>query len=69
MGQPETIDAVRRQLQLLLVGGSEEEFASLHELLVGTSNDPLWLEDVASPEDVLNQLGKEDYDLLLSIAN
>ena len=40
MGQPETTDAVRRQLQLLLVGGSEEEFASLHELLVGTSNGP-----------------------------
>lgn len=40
MGQPETTDAVRRQLQLLLVGGSEEELASLHELLVGTSNAP-----------------------------
>jgi DNA-binding NtrC family response regulator len=66
MGQPETTDAVRRQLQLLLVGGSEEEFASLHELLVGTSNGPLRLEHAASPEDVLNRLGKEDYDLLLS---
>jgi hypothetical protein len=64
MGQPETTDAVRRQLQLLLVGGSEEEFASLHELLVGTSNGPLRLEHAASPEDVLNQLGKEDYHLL-----
>ncbi len=69
MGQPKTTDAVRRQLQLLLVGGSEEEFASLHELLVGTSNDPLRLEHAASPEDVLNQLRKEDYGLLLSIAN
>ena len=58
MGQPETTDAVRRQLQLLLVGGSEEEFASLHELLVGTSNGPLRLEHAASPEDGLNQLGK-----------
>jgi CheY-like chemotaxis protein len=66
MGQPETTDAVRRQLQLLLVGGSEEEFASLHELLVGTSNGPLRLEHAASPEDGLNQLGKQDYDLLLS---
>jgi hypothetical protein len=65
MGQPETTDAVRRQPQLLLVGGSEEELASLHELLVGTSNDPLCLEHAASPEDVLNQLGKEAYHLLL----
>jgi CheY-like chemotaxis protein len=66
MGQLETTDAVRRQLQLLLVGGSEEEFASLHELLVGTSNGPLHLERAALPEDVLNRLGKEDYDHLLS---
>jgi hypothetical protein len=55
MGQPETTDAVRQQLQLLLVGGSEEEFVSLHELLVGTSNDA---------SNTL-PLGKEDYHLLL----
>jgi len=47
------------------VGGSEEDFASLRELLAETGKGPLRLEHAASPEDVLNQLGKGSYDLLL----
>jgi len=48
-----------------VVGGSEEDFASLRELLAETGKGPLRLEHAASPEDVLNQLGKGSYDLLL----
>ncbi len=65
MRQPRTSEAGKRQLQLLVVGGSEENFASLRELLAETGNGPLRLEHAASPEDVLNQLGKGSYDLLL----
>jgi hypothetical protein len=59
MGQPETIDAVRRQLQLLLVGGSEEEFASLHELLVGKSNDPYASKTLPRLRTCSSSLGKK----------
>jgi PAS domain S-box-containing protein len=65
MRQPRTSEAGKGQLRLLVVGGSEEDFASLRELLAGTGNGPLRLEHAASPEDVLNQLGKGSYDLLL----
>ena len=65
MRQPRTSEAGKRQLQLLVVGGSEENFASLRELLAETGNGPLRLEHAASPEDVPNQLGKGSYDLLL----
>jgi two-component system, cell cycle sensor histidine kinase and response regulator CckA len=65
MRQPRTSEAGKRQLRLLVVGGSKEDFASLRELLAGTGNGPLGLEHAASPEDVLNQLGKGSYDLLL----
>jgi two-component system cell cycle sensor histidine kinase/response regulator CckA len=65
MRQPRTSEAGKRQLRLLVVGGSEEDFASLRVLLAGTGNGPLRLEHAASPEEVLNQLGKGSYDLLL----
>jgi two-component system cell cycle sensor histidine kinase/response regulator CckA len=65
MRQPRTSEAGKRQLRLLVVGGSEEDFASLRESLAETGNGPLRLEHAASPEDVLNQLGKGSYDLLL----
>jgi two-component system cell cycle sensor histidine kinase/response regulator CckA len=65
MRQPRTSEAGKRQLRLLVAGGSEEDFASLRELLAETGNGPLRLEHAASPEDVLNQLGKGSYDLLL----
>jgi two-component system, cell cycle sensor histidine kinase and response regulator CckA len=65
MRQTRTSEAGKRQLRLLVLGGSEEDFASLRELFAGTANGPLRLEHAASPEDVLNQLGKGSYDLLL----
>jgi CheY-like chemotaxis protein len=65
MRQPRTSEAGKGQLRLLVVVGSEEDFASLRELLAGTGNGLLRLEHAASPEDVLNQLGKGSYDLLL----
>ena len=65
MRQPRTSEAGKRQLRLLVVGGSEEDFVSLRELLAGTGNGTLCLEHAASPEEVLNQFGKGSYDLLL----
>ena len=65
MRQPRTSNACKQELRMLVVGGSEEDFASLRELLAGTGNGPLRLEHATSPEDVLNQLGKGSYDLLL----
>jgi two-component system cell cycle sensor histidine kinase/response regulator CckA len=53
------------QLQLLLVGGCDQDFADLRELLSGTNYGQVHLEHAASPDDVLNQLGKKSYDLLL----
>ena len=58
MRQPRISEAGKRQLRLLVVGGSEEDFASLRELLAEAGNGTLRLEHAASPEDVLNQLGK-----------
>jgi two-component system cell cycle sensor histidine kinase/response regulator CckA len=53
------------QLQLLLVGGSDQDFADLRELLSGTNFGQVHLEHAASSDDVLNRLGKKSYDLLL----
>jgi PAS domain S-box-containing protein len=55
----------KRRLQLLLVGGSEQEFASVRDLLAGANDGRFYLEHAASLEDAFNQLGKEKYDLLL----
>jgi len=65
MRRPRTSEAGKRQLRLLVVGGSEEDFVSLGELLAGTGNGALCLEYAASLEEVLNQFGKGSYDLLL----
>jgi two-component system cell cycle sensor histidine kinase/response regulator CckA len=57
--------AGKQPWQLLVVGGSERDFASLRESLAG-ANDGQWhLEHAASPEDVDRPLGKGRYDLLL----
>ena len=56
---------IKRQLQLLLVGGSERDFADLRELLAERNNGQVLLAHAASPDDILNQLGKGHYDLLL----
>jgi two-component system cell cycle sensor histidine kinase/response regulator CckA len=55
----------KRQLQVLLVGGSERDFADLRELLAGTNDGQLHLEHATSPGGVLGQCGKGSYDLLL----
>ena len=69
MGQPETTDAVRRQLQLLLVGGSEEEFASLHELLVGTSNGPYASNTLPRLRTCSIRLGKKTITFYSAVTN
>jgi two-component system, cell cycle sensor histidine kinase and response regulator CckA len=65
MTKPRISDAGKRQLQLLLVGGSEQDFADLRRLLGGKKNGRLHLKHAASPEDVFNQFEKGRYDLLL----
>jgi two-component system cell cycle sensor histidine kinase/response regulator CckA len=52
-----------RPLQLLVVGGSEKDFADLRELLAGAKGGRLHIEYSASPENVLDRKGS--YDLLL----
>jgi two-component system cell cycle sensor histidine kinase/response regulator CckA len=57
----------QRQLEFLLVGGSEQEFADLREFLTTVDNARSHL-DHASAEHVLNQFGEfgeKSYDLLL----
>jgi PAS domain S-box-containing protein len=53
------------QLQLLLVGGNQQEFADLLELLTGGNGDHIHLDHAASPDDALKQFRKGSYDLLL----
>ncbi len=65
MRKTRTPKITQPQLQLLLVGGSDQDFADLRELLSGTNFTQVHLEHAASPDDVLNQLGKKSYDLLL----
>jgi PAS domain S-box-containing protein len=65
MRKPPTTEAGKRQLQLLLVGGSEQDFANLQQLLVGANDGESHLEHAASPGDILNHSGKGSYDLLL----
>ena len=55
----------QRQLQSLLVGGSEQEFAYLREFLTKSGQRHADLDHAVSPDDVLNQVGKKSYDLLL----
>ena len=51
-------------LQLLLVGGSKQDFIHLHESLTDGNIRPLHLDHVASPTDALDQNGKGRYDIL-----
>ena len=52
-------------MRLLVVGSSEQGFASLWELLAGADDSQMHLEYAGSPEDAGNQLGKGHYDLIL----
>ena len=54
-----------QQLRMLVVGGSERDFADLRESLAGANGGPFHLEHAASPENVLNQFERGSYDLLL----
>jgi two-component system cell cycle sensor histidine kinase/response regulator CckA len=63
--KPRTSETGKRQLQVLVVGGSALEFADLRELLTGSDDGSLHLEHSISPEYVLNQFEKGSYDLLL----
>jgi two-component system, cell cycle sensor histidine kinase and response regulator CckA len=60
-----TADAGERHLQLLLLGGSQQDFADLQQSLAPTNGEQLHLEHAASPEDVLAKIGEKSYDLLL----
>ncbi len=60
-----TSKTVKRGLQLLLVGGNEQGFADLLELLTVGNAGQIHLEHAASSADALNQVGNESYDLLL----
>ena len=57
--------AGKRQLRLLVVGGSQQDFIDFRELLSGSLCEQLHLEHVFSPEDVVKRSGKASYDLLL----
>ncbi len=65
MTKPRISDAGKRQLKVLLVAGTAQEFVDLRRLLAGTNDGKLHLEQAASPEDVLNRFEKGSYDLLL----
>jgi two-component system cell cycle sensor histidine kinase/response regulator CckA len=65
MRKTKTSKTGKRELQLLLVGGSEQDFANLLELLTVSNRGEINLKHAASPDDALNQLGKGSYDLLL----
>ena len=57
--------AGKQPLQLLMIGGSEQDFASLRELLARAGDRSVHVEHAATPKDAGNQLGKGRYDLLL----
>jgi PAS domain S-box-containing protein len=64
MRKTRTSKTVKPRLQLLLVGGSEQDFADLLELLTAGNRGQIHLEHAASL-DAVNQFGNESYDLLL----
>ncbi len=51
--------------QLLLVGGSKQDFIHLRELFTDGTSQPAHLDHLASPAELLSQNGKGRYDLLL----
>jgi PAS domain-containing protein len=65
MTKPRISYAGTRQLKVLLVGGTAQEFVDLRRLLARTSEGKLQFEQAASPADVLNRFEKGSYDLLL----
>ena len=65
MGKPTISETGKRQLQLLLVGGSEREFADLCQLLREANHGQVRFEHATSLEDSLNKLRRQSYDLLL----
>src|SRR5580698_9899629 len=56
-----------RQVQVLLVGGSEQEFAEVRELLAEGNNGHVHFRHAASPEDMRDRFEEGSYDCLLCI--
>ena len=65
MRKPPILETGKRQLQWLLVGGSEQDFTALSELLKQANDGQVHLQHAGSPEDLRNQLARGSYDLLL----
>jgi len=65
MRKAKTSKNIKRRLQMLLIGGSEQDFAHLRELLAEGNDGQVLLAHAASVDDVRNQFGKGRYDLLL----
>jgi two-component system cell cycle sensor histidine kinase/response regulator CckA len=65
MSKATTSGAGERQLRLLAVGGREQEFAQVRELLTGVDGGHIHLERAASTEAAIHQFRKGCYDLLL----
>jgi PAS domain S-box-containing protein len=55
----------RSQMQLLLVGGSQQDFDDLLEFLTVGNRDQIHLDHADSPDDALKRFAKGSYDLLL----
>ena len=69
MRTPPTSDANKRQLQLLVAGGTEKNLADLREVCASANDGHVHLEHAADPEDVLSLIEKGSYDLLLCSGN
>jgi two-component system cell cycle sensor histidine kinase/response regulator CckA len=65
MSKATTSGSGERQLRLLVVGGREQEFSRLRELLTGVDSGHIHLDRVASAEAAIHQFRKGRYDLLL----
>ena len=58
-------EPAKRRLQWLVMGDNSEEFALLHDWRMRTNDGRAQLTHVASPGDVLDELEKKSYDLVL----
>jgi PAS domain S-box-containing protein len=65
MRKQKAFNTSTRELQLLLVGSSEKNCASLHDLLNGTSHGQIHFDHASSPAGLLTQTQATDYDLIL----
>jgi two-component system, cell cycle sensor histidine kinase and response regulator CckA len=65
MEKPTISEIGKRQLQLLLVGDGERDFADLCQLLGKANHGQVRFEHATSLEDSLNKLRRRSYDLLL----